>query len=364
MSKPNVLFLTRFSALTAYTRYRVTQYLPFVEQAGFGYTLHPLFPDIYLKQTYTAKSRSRALVTLVPLIGISLARRWGILVRKARKYDAVFVQYEALPYSPFFFEKALFQSDVPVVVDYDDAISLMYEHHPNRLLQRMLRAKIPKIVARSAHILTANRNLAEWATQFNEHVTIIPNSVDLRKSKQTVRRSRYNVRPVIGWIGTPVTAKYLRLLEQSLQALRSRHDFVLKVIGAPEFTMSGIDVHAVRWSEATEADELCTCDIGVMPLPDDAWARGKSALKLIQYMAAGIAAVASPVGANCDVLEDGHNGFLAATDEEWTEKLAVLIEEPLRREQLAMAGRRTVEEFFSLETNAPVFVDVLRRLIR
>lgn len=364
MSNPKILFLTRFSALTAYTRYRVTQYLPFVREAGFDCTLHSLFPDTYLKHTYGAKSRRRALSALAPLILTSLARRWWLIVRDTRQYDAVFLQYEVLPYAPLSVERTLFRSGVPVVVDYDDAISLMYEHHPNRFLRRLLGPKIPGIVAGSFHVITANRNLAEWATQFNEHVTIIPNSVDLGKVKQTAPGSTHNARPVIGWIGTPVTAKYLQLLDRPLQALRSRHDFVLKVIGAPGFTMAGIDVHAVPWSEATEADELSTCDIGVMPLPDDGWARGKSALKLIQYLAVGIAAVASPVGANCDVLKDGHNGFLAGTDEEWTEKLAVLLEVPRRREQLARAGRRTVEEHFSLETNAPVFVEVLRRLIR
>ncbi len=364
MSNPKILFLTRFSELNAYTRYRVTQYLPLVREAGLDCTLHSLFPDTYLKHTYSAKSRSRALSTLSPLIVTSLARRWWLLVRYTRKYDAVFLQYEALPYAPLSFERPLFRSGVPVVVDYDDAINLMYEHHPNRFLRRLLEPKIRGIVAGSSHVITANRNLSDWAKQFNEHVTIIPNSLDLRKVKRTVPRNRHNDRPVIGWIGTPVTARYLRLLERPLQALQSRHDFVLKVIGAPRFTMAGIDVHAVPWSEATESDELTTCDIGIMPLPNDAWARGKSALKVIQYLATGIAAVASPVGANIDVLKDGHNGFLAETDDEWTEKLAVLIEDPLRREQLARAGRRTVEEHFSLETNAPVFVEVLQRLFR
>ncbi|MDQ5851135.1 MAG: glycosyltransferase family 4 protein [Chloroflexota bacterium] len=246
-------------------------------------------------------------------------------------------------------------------MDYDDPINLNYEQHSNRLLRSMLRSKIPGIVSRSCQVVAGNRLLAEWTAQFNPNVTIIPTSVDLRKYAADVPRRRAGEKPVIGWIGTPMTARYLRLLERPLRALRTRHDFVLKVIGAPNFTMEGIEVQAVPWSEATEVDELRTCDIGIMPIPDDPWARGKSALKLIQYLAAGVAAVASPVGANCDVLQESRNGLFAVTEEDWTEKLAALIERPAYREHLARAGRHTVEERFSLQGNAPRFTVILRQ---
>ena len=143
--------------------------------------------------------------------------------------------------------------------------------------------------------------------------------------------------------------------------MRERHQFILQVIGAPGFTMEGVDVLAHAWSEAREVADLQSCDIGIMPLPDDPWARGKSALKLIQYLAAGLAAVASPVGANCDVLTDGEDGLFAATDEAWVERLTLLIERPAYRERLAAAGRRTAERQFSLQANAPRFVEVMRR---
>ena len=362
MTRPKALFLTKYTSLGASSRYRAYQYLEFVQQAGFECVVEPLFPDRYLEQTYMGGSRRRRLLFLVPQISTCLARRWWLLVQEAAKYNVVYLEYEALPYTPLFFEQVLFRSNPRVVVDYDDPINLNYEQHSNRLLRSMLRSKIPGIVANSCQVVAGNRLLAEWTAQFNPNVTIIPTSVDLRKYAADVPRRPASDKPVIGWIGTPITARYLRLLERPLRSLRTRHDFVLKVIGAPNFTMEGIEVQAVPWREATEVDDLRTCDIGIMPIPDDPWARGKSALKLIQYLAAGVAAVASPVGANCDVLQESQNGLFAVTDEDWTEQLAVLIEQPDYRECLARAGRHTVEERFSLQGNATRFTEILRRV--
>jgi glycosyltransferase involved in cell wall biosynthesis len=356
----SVLFLTRFTQLNAYTRYRVSQYVPFLERAGVRCVVDSLFPDSYITRTYAAVSRSRALLTLAPWMSVWLARRLWLLLHETSRFDVVCLQYEALPYFPLVCERLLFRSGRRVVVDFDDAISVNYEEHKNPVLRRLLRSKIAGIVSMSHSVTTANRHLAEWAMQHNSNVTTIPNSVDLKKYSFGARQPCEGRRPVIGWIGTPITAKYLRLLERPLRLLRQRHDFVLKVIGAPGFTMEGLDVRAVPWSEASEVGELRCCDIGVMPLPDDAWARGKSALKVIQYLAAGVAAVASPVGANADVLTDGQNGLLAATDEQWAAKLALLIEDRTYRDRLATAGRQTVEERFSLQANAPRLVKVLK----
>lgn len=358
---PRVLFLTKFTALNAAVRYRAVQYFPFLREAGFECAIAPLFGDGYLKGIYGSGSRRQALVRLLPEISSGMARRWWQLIRAVPRYDVVYVQYESLPYAPLFCEQALFRSGARVVVDYDDAVSVNYEQHPNHLLRRMLRSKIPGIVAQSCQVIAANKNVADWASRFNPSVTLIPNSLDLTKYPVDTPQARPNGVPMIGWIGTPVTARHLRLLERPLQRLRTRHPFVLKVIGVPGFKMDGVEVLALPWTEVSEIDELRSCDIGIMPLPDDAWARGKSALKLIQYLASGVAAVASPVGANSDVLQGGWNGLLATSDEEWTEQLASLIERPAYRERLARAGRRTVEEHYSLHRNAPCYVEVFRR---
>lgn len=300
---------------------------------------------------------------MIPLVSTALARRWWLLTRDLFRYDVVFLQYEALPYLPLFVERALFGNNTNVVVDFDDAVHLNYQRHRNPAVRRLLGGKLPSIVARSRQVIVANGNLADWAAQFNRNVTIIPNSLDLSLYSSRVAPRPLHSPPVIGWIGTPVTAPYLQALSRPLRELRDRHDFVLKVIGAPNFTMEGVEVRALTWSELTEVAELQSCDIGIMPLPDDPWTRGKSALKLIQYLAAGVAAVASPVGANREVVTEGHDGLFATTDQDWIEALASLIERPACRQRLAHAARRTVEQRYSLEGNAPLLIDVLRRAL-
>jgi glycosyltransferase involved in cell wall biosynthesis len=361
MPQLRALFLSKFSELNAACRYRMAQYFPLLRSAGIECDLEPLLPDEYIHRIYGSGSRKTTLTRLSPLVARSLLRRWR-RVRSASMYDVVYLQYEALPYVPFWLESSLFRSGAGVVVDFDDAVNLTYEDHPNPVLRRLLGSKIQRVTRASRQVTVANRHMAEWAGRFNPRVTILPNSVDLERyplDGGNLRRAESGV-PLIGWIGTPVTAQYLQLVAEPLRRLRSRFDFRLRVIGAPDFRMDGVDVEAVPWSEATEVALLQECDIGVMPLSDDSWSRGKSALKLIQYMSAGIAAVASPVGANVDVLRDGRNGFLAATEDEWVDRLSLLLEDGELRRRLAESGRRTVEESFSLQRNAQRLERVLR----
>jgi glycosyltransferase involved in cell wall biosynthesis len=352
--------LPKYSYQGASSRYRVHQYLPFLEQAGFECVVRPLFSDRYLHSRYLRQDKPRKL-DLALAVGEALGRRMWLIRSSLAGYDVVYVEYEALPYLPLAWESELFAPGTRAVSDYDDAIHVNYERHSSWVVRRMMGPKIAGIVRQSCQVIAGNRSLAEWAAQFNPNVTLIPTSVDLSKYDLDRNHRMTEGKPVIGWIGTPITAQYLRLLERPLRALRARHDFQLRVIGAPDFRMEGVEVVGLPWSEASEVRDLQACTIGVMPLSDDPWARGKSALKLVQYLAAGVVAVASPVGANCDVVKDGENGLLAASESDWVAKLALLIEQPDLRQRLTQSGRRTIEERYSVQVNAPRLVDVLCR---
>lgn len=359
-----VLFLTKYTQRAAVSRYRVHQYLPFLKAAGFHCHIEPLFSDRYLDCIYSGSKRwTKGLKSGLLAIG-GLAHRTELLLRGVSDYDLVYLAgYESLPYLPFRMEQWLFSGDTPVLVDCDDPIYLNYAQHSNPIIRRLLKNKIPKILKSSHHVIAANQHIAHWIKVFNPRVTVIPTSVDLRKYPVHCRTKPTNTRTIIGWIGTPLTARYLSLLAAPLQELQAHHDFVLKVIGAPDFEMKGVDVVGIPWSESTEFSELFSCDIGVMPLPANAWARGKSALKLIQYLAAETAGVASPVGANRDLIRDGVNGYLAKTDQEWVEKLSLLIKYPDLRKRLANNGRETVESQYSVQANAPLWVRIIREAI-
>lgn len=355
----SVLFLPKYAPLGASSRYRIYQYLPYYEQQGIRCTVSPLFPDRYLERLYRVGRVRARHPRAVGEIARWEAQRCATLFT-AGHFDAVYLQYESLPYLPVALEAILFRTNARVIVDYDDPVTLNYEAHSSLVARRILSPKIPWIVQKSRHVVVGNRHLAKWSSLYNQNVTTVPTSVDLARYPSSVPPGACG-RTVIGWIGIPMTAPYLRQVQRSLQRLRRQYDFVLKVIGAPNFTMPGIDVQGVPWTEATEIDQLRSCDIGIMPLADDPWSRGKSALKLIQYLASGVAAVASPIGANCDVVRDSENGFLAASEDAWTEKLAMLIERPDLRLRLAEAGRKTVEERFSIQANAPVLAGIIRQ---
>jgi glycosyltransferase involved in cell wall biosynthesis len=170
--------------------------------------------------------------------------------------------------------------------------------------------------------------------------------------------------PIVGWIGSPTTASYIRSLAPVLQRAGERHRFVLRVSGAGEpLEVPGVVTEQPPWALDREVELFNTCDIGVYPLPDDEWTRGKCGFKAIQFMACAVPVVASPVGVNREIIEDGVSGFLAESPAAWKEKLAALLTRPDLREALGRCGRAVVEERYSLAVNGPSLVRVFERVI-
>jgi hypothetical protein len=170
--------------------------------------------------------------------------------------------------------------------------------------------------------------------------------------------------PVVGWIGSPESVVYLNARAELLWRAAARVPFELRVIGVPGAVIPGLAVRGIPWSEETEARELARCDIGIMPLPETEWAKGKCGLKLLQYMASGLPVVSSPDGGAETIVQHGVNGFVARSDEDWCSSLIALLENPGLRARMGSAGRAHVEARFSLERWAPRMADVLRRCIR
>jgi glycosyltransferase involved in cell wall biosynthesis len=196
---------------------------------------------------------------------------------------------------------------------------------------------------------------------------VIPTVIDLKRygeqqgtaSKQLFQDSR----PRIVWIGSPSTVRYLQLLSEPLQALAKRHAFVLRVIGGGTVGIPGVQVESLPWSEDTEVKNISECAIGVMPLLDTSWERGKCGYKLIQYMACGLPVVASSVGVNMEIVRQGGNGFLADTPEEWCVALEKLLKEEGLRQSMGKAGRQLVEDFYCAQKTGPKISKLLTSLI-
>lgn len=182
--------------------------------------------------------------------------------------------------------------------------------------------------------------------------------VDLRQYPSVKRHERRRSRIVIGWIGTPLTTSYVELVREVLARLprQTSTEIQLRLIGGRPISIPGVEVVVEPWREDAEAARLLELDIGIMPIPDDDWGRGKCRLKLLQYMACGLPVVASAVGANLDIVAHGVTGYLAQTQEEWSGFLGHLITDDHDRRRLGEAGRTRVSAEYSLERWGPVFV--------
>lgn len=349
-----ILLLSKYSRKGASTRLRSLQYLPYLESNGFQVTVSSLFDDQYLVQLYRHGRRP-----LLRMVWLYLRRLYVLL--SARRFDLIWIEKEIFPYMPAVAERLLKWLGKRYIVDYDDAIFHNYDLSGNPLLRRFMGRKIDVVMRHAGCVIAGNDYLAKRAKAAGAmRIENIPTVVDATRYRVGARSILD--RPVIGWIGSPSTQKYVVAIECALTRLCQTHNARLLLIGAsPDIATQfpGLDVEVVSWSEASEAELIAQMDIGIMPLPDGPWEKGKCGYKLIQYMASGIPVIASPVGVNVDIVGVSQCGLLAGSVAEWEVALAQLMASPALQHQLGMAGRQAVENTYSLQVQAPVLASIL-----
>jgi len=347
-----ILLLSRYGYLGASSRYRSYQYIPYLSSQGFKITVSPLLSDKYVKALYTRRKKN--VVDLVKAYSNRIAQ----IVKESKKYDLLWVEKEALPWLPAWVEHWLGLYKVPYVIDYDDAVFHRYDMHQLGLVKLILGRKIDKVMERAELVITGNEYLAQRARMAGARkVEIVPTVIDLEK--YPLAPAPDNEVFTIGWIGSPVTARYLSLVNDALQKVCEGGSVRVVLIGSGQISLPGIPVEYVPWSEDTEVAEMQRFDVGIMPLPDEPWERGKCGFKLIQYMACGRPVVGSPVGVNKDIIKQGLNGIQARTSEEWVRALSVLKKDKQLRIKMGTAGRKMVEEKYCLQVNAPRLSNLL-----
>ncbi|SFZ85947.1 Glycosyltransferase involved in cell wall bisynthesis [Devosia enhydra] len=348
-----IALLTRYGDLAASTRQRFQQYRPYLEASDFELVSRPLLDDTYLERLYTGGRRSAA----------QLARRYvdRVLWLLSRPdVDLIWLNYDLFPFMPGLFESLARIPGKPIVFDYDDAIFHNYDLHSKRLVRRVLGKKLHSTIGGAELVLAGNAYLADYARPLNARVEIVPTVVDAWVYRPAPPANNAETAPRVGWIGTPSTwSEYLVKLMPALMPTLEQADAHLAVMGAGRDAVAQPRLDIEPWSEAAEVPFLQSLDIGIMPLTDTPWARGKCGYKLIQYMACGLPVVASPVGVNSEIVEHGVNGFLARTDDEWREALTTLLHDPALRHRMGAAGRRKVEEQYSLQVWGPRVASLL-----
>jgi glycosyltransferase involved in cell wall biosynthesis len=353
-----ILFLTRYGPLGASSRQRCYQYLQLLMRAGAVVEVSPLLNDFYVKAIYSDQK-----IDYLEVARSYVMRVCALL--RAQSYDLLWIEKEALPWLPAWLEMSFYRFvGVKFVLDFDDPIFHAYSDNPNWLARRLLGRKVARLMSTAEMVIVGNRYIEDYA-RANEARLIarLPTVVDIDRYAACPAQSSTN-KPffTIGWIGSPLTSGYLELVRPALLELAARLPLNIVLIGAAPSALAGLPVEHRMWSAKTEAEELAGLDVGIMPLPDRPWERGKCGYKLIQYMASWLPVVASPVGANGEIVEPGVTGFLADSHADWISALLRLWEEPELRRKMGIAGRRRAEERYSLQVATPQLMGLLRNV--
>lgn len=329
------------------------QFVPALEAAGLQCSMHALLSDEALAARYR---RGR-----YQFVALLRAFGWRVLhLLQRRRFDLLWIEKEALPWLPAWLERMLLRG-TPYVLDFDDAIFHNYDRNPRWLVRRLWARRVDRLMAGASLVVGGNEYLAQRARDAGAPwVEVLPTVIDLERYTVPVRGSRDGARvPRIVWIGSPGTVPYLATLAQALAALAREHRFVLRIVGG-RLEIPGVEVECLDWSEGTEVELVAECDVGIMPLRESPWEQGKCGYKLIQYMACGLPVMASPVGVNCSIVNEGENGLLAATPGDWQDRLGQLLADAALRHRMGAAGRHRVEQEFCLQQVAPRLARLLR----
>ena len=345
---------TKYDREAASTRQRVLQYLPHLAAAGIEVEVYPLLDDAHVRALASGTTASK------PAIAAAYARRLRQLMAP-QTADLIWVYAELFPWLPASFERLALRSGKPLIYDYDDAFFHPYDDHSNPLVRRTLGGTLKPLIRGAAAVCAGNAYLKDYAYRAGGSAIVLPTVVDIDRYVPAAPRPAGS--PItIGWIGSPSTWKFVRPLLPLLADLCRERGIAFSAVGAGAAAegdrFDGLIF--VPWAEESEIASVQAMDIGIMPLPDEPWARGKSGYKLIQYMACGLPVVASPVGVNAAIIEQGATGLLATTPEQWRAALTRLIDNAELRRAMGLAGRARAVAAYSLQAHAPRLIEVMR----
>lgn len=314
----------------AASRYRVLQYLPFFQGAGMNCE-----------------------VLEFPRTTAGWISRWA----RIKTGDVIFVQRKRLPRTILLLLKNRKKN---IIYDFDDAVMFknsLSKHPYSR--RRVMSFK--RMLRYSDLVIAGNEFLSREARRYHTNVVVLPTPIDAARYRQKEYRNGDKVN--IGWIGDHGSIHYMEAYKDVWEEIGQRHkNVVLTIICDTFIETRNIALRKIGWNYDREIDDLMSLDVGLMPLFDDLWSKGKCGFKIIQYLGVGVPAVCTPVGINRDVVDDGVNGFWAMTKEEWVEKLSVLIEDASTRMRMGMAGRKKIIDNYSVQACAPKLLDWIRHL--
>ncbi len=341
-------------------RFRFEQYLSFLKANGYECHLSNIITKeddkyFYKPGNYLRKGQ---------IIFKAIAKRLGNVIR-LNQYDLILLFREALPLGTTFIESLFKKRKAKIIFDFDDAIWLQNVSDGNKALAFLKDAsKTANIIKLSDMVFAGNQYLADYASDYCNNVNIVPTTIDTEEYQPVpVEKDRSKV--YIGWSGSITTIQHFKYAIPALKILKEKYGerVAFQIIGDGSYKNELLGIQGLPWKKATELQDLCKIDIGLMPLPDDKWSKGKCGLKGLQYMALEIPTIMSPVGVNSDIIAHGVDGYLASSTEEWVDCMSQLIENPTLRIQMGKAGRQTVVEKYSVAANKEYYLKYFNEVL-
>ncbi|MEX2526783.1 MAG: glycosyltransferase family 4 protein [Gemmatimonadota bacterium] len=368
-----VALFTRYGMKGASSRVRSLQFLPWLRAQGVEVEPFPLLDDGYLEALYTRGRRPLGSLVTAYIRRVRQLRHVS-RATGAGAFHLTWVEKELLPWLPFAWENRLLGNEIPVVADYDDAIFHQYDQSPRALVRLVLADKIDRIMAHARVVTVGNEYLAGRARDAGaRQVEVLPSVVPMERYPEPVESSPTKAGSpadsagdpfVLGWIGTPITARYLRDIAPVLAEVTESHGVSLRTVGSGPLDLPGVSVDVRPWTLEDEGAEVAGFHAGIMPLRDGPWERGKCGYKLVQYMAAGRPVVASSVGAARDIVVDGETGFLVRGPGEWARSIRWLVEHPDEARVMGMKARERARALYSVEAVAPHLLRIFQEAIQ
>ena len=356
------MFVVSGTERVAASRYRVYQYLPYFKKNSVKCEVFSITSELVTRIAIRSPEFNEILkLGYYLLLFAERFFRFWVIFFKATHFDILFLQRATFPFG---LGKLLKMRNKNIVFDIDDAIFLPDTQKQGMVARckRFVKEREVNDILRIARcVIVENDYIRDYVSKYCDKTYKIPGPIDTERYFVKEKEKGKNV--ILGWIGSPATTAYLYLLNTVFGEILSRFGNVKVVlIGAGEYEFSSDRFTRKSWNYSTEVKELQQFDIGLMPMPDDEWTKGKLGCKMLQYMAVGVPSVVSYTSTNAEIIKNGENGFLVKKGPEWVEKLALLIEKKELREKIGAAGRRTVEELCSVEMNAPRLLEILKSL--
>jgi len=339
-------------------RLKYEQYFDYFEQNGFDITVSPFMTERFQKVVYKkGHVIEKGFWTI-----FGYFRRIFDLFRLPL-YDGVYIFLWVAPFGPPIFEWLYAKFNSNYIYDIDDLVFLKPKSKFNPIIS-FLKSRNNSIylMKKAKHVITCTPYLDKFVRNYNTSTTDISSTINTYKYCAKVSYDFKEHKPILGWSGSFSTSKYLHLLTDVFRRLREKYDFKILVMGDDKFHIDGLDIEAIPWKEEHEVSTIARFDIGLYPLPNEEWVLGKSGLKALQYMSLGIPTVATAIGANHRVIDNGISGFLVNTKEEWLQRLTLLLENQQIREDIGKAAAVRVENKYSINANRSTYVGIFKEV--